>query len=157
LQEARTEVLFIIWTKQTDKCEGRGTLEYINTQSMKVESRNRWTASNATILGVASRNSGVFAAGGSGNLRLFHGINPGFREIDLDSMISKIEVDPLYQTEFQNVAEQVYLGCGANGVACVEFGFSPEDEDFMDETSPLRDALLVGEYSDMHYFRYRFA
>jgi hypothetical protein len=93
--------------------EGRGTLEYMNTQSMKLEHKNRWTASNATILGVASRNCGVFAAGGSGKVRLFNGIN---REIDLDTIVSKIEVDPLYQNVYQNVAEQIYLGCGTNGV-----------------------------------------
>ena len=121
---------------------------------MKLESKNRWTASNATILGVASKNSGIFAAGGSGTLRLLNGIQNGIRDIQLDQMITKVEVDNNYQREYKNVAEQVYLGCGTDGIACVEFGTPLESEEEL--TGGVKESLhslLRGEYSDMYYFR----
>ena len=133
---------------------GRGTLECIDTHSMILESKNRWTASSATILAVASRNSGIFAAGGSGTLRLLNGIQNGIRDIQLDRMITKIEVDNTYQTEYKNVADQVYLGCGTDGIACVEFGTPLESEEHLPfGVTESRNSLLRGEYSDMYYFR----
>lgn len=124
---------------------------------MILESKNRWTASSATILGVASRNSGIFAAGGSGTLRLLNGIQNGIRDIQLDQIITKIEVDNTYPREYMNVAEQVYLGCGPDGIACVEFGapLESKDQSMMGETES-RKSLLRGEYSDMYYFRNMF-
>lgn len=117
-----------------------------------MESKNRWTASSATILGVASRNSGIFAAGGSGTLRLLNGIQNGIRDIQLDCMITKIEVEASYQRDYRNVAEQVYLGCGTDGVACVEFGLPIGPEEGLSEgRSHHPTSLLSGEYSDMHY------
>lgn len=122
---------------------------------MKLESKNRWTASSATILGVASRNSGIFAAGGSGTLRLLDGIQRGIRDIQLDRMVTKIEIDASCQraSDYKNVAEQVYLGCGTDGVACVEFG-TPTGSEEESRERPCRHSgsLLSGEYSDIHYF-----
>ena|SRR5438046_9493163 len=121
---------------------------------MTLESKNRWTASSATILGVAPRNSGIFAAGGSGTLRLLNGIQDGIRDIQLDRMITKIEVDTVYQREYKNVAEHVYLGCGTDGIACVEFGTPLESEEQSTAgVTESRSSLLRGEYSDMYYFR----
>ena len=120
---------------------------------MTLESKNRWTASTATILGVASRNSGIFAAGGSGTLQLLNGIQNGIRDIHLDRMITKIEVDTACQREYKNVAEQVYLGCGTDGIACVDFGtpLEPEEQSTAGVTGS-RSSLLCGEYSDLYYF-----
>ena len=46
---------------------------------MTLELKNRWMASNATILAVAARNGGVFAAGGSDFLRFLSGIQTSVR------------------------------------------------------------------------------
>jgi hypothetical protein len=121
---------------------------------MKLESKNRWTASSATILGVASRNSGVFAAGGSGTLRLLDGIQRGIRDIQLNRIITKIEIDACQGNgDYKNVADQVYLGCGTDGVACVEFGTPTEsEEESRERLSHHSDYLLRGAYSDIHYF-----
>jgi hypothetical protein len=126
---------------------GRGTLEFINIQTMTLECKNRWTASSAAILAVASKNGGVFAAGGSGKLRLLDGIHTGVR---LDRIITRIRVEESCEGSYQNVAEKVYIGCGTDGVARVEFGFpSISDEQPTEDRS---DPLLTGEYSDTHYF-----
>lgn len=130
---------------------GRGTLECINTRTLKLESKNRWTASNAAILAVAPRNSGIFAAGGSGKLRLLNGIHTGVRDIELNRMITKIEVGPSHST-YHNVAEQVYLGCGGDGVACVQFGI-PNDDDPDDRIlHRVGSSLMAGQYADLHFF-----
>jgi hypothetical protein len=105
-------------------------------------------------LAVAARNCGVFAAGGSGNLRLLDGIQTGIRDVELDRVITKIEVEPSYSSNYRNSAERVFLGCGADGISYVEFGTSMDSEQ---EISTGRGAgymqsLLSGEYSDMHYF-----
>jgi hypothetical protein len=121
---------------------------------MTLESKNRWTASSATILDVASRNSGVFVAGGSGMLRLLHGIQTGVRDIQLDTMITKIEIDDSCQRDYRHAAEYVYLGCGTDGVACVKFGHPTGSEERSTEGRSYHPtSLLSGEYSDMHYFR----
>ena len=118
-----------------------------------MQSHNRFTASNASILAVAPRNSGVFVAGGSGNLRLMNGILTGVRDIELNRMINKIEVAPNNST-YNNVAEQVYLGCGADGVVCVQFGVPNHDDEPDDRfnTDRLGSSLLAGQYSDLHFF-----
>ena len=137
--------------------QGRGTLECVNTQKMAVEYKNRWTASNATILSVAPRNCGVFAAGGAGKLSLFNGIHDCVRDIELDKVIIRIEVDSCSQKIYRNTVEQVYLGCGADGIACVEFGIPAETEVQLEDGREQRiDSLLTGEYSDMYYFRSNF-
>jgi hypothetical protein len=127
---------------------------------MTLEDKNRWTASSATILGVASRGPGVFAAGGSGTLRLLNGIQIGIRDVELGQMITKIELETACQNIYRNVSERVYLGCGIDGVACVEFGFPDElkeqGESPLDGKANCRDSPLAGEYSDIHFFRSRF-
>jgi hypothetical protein len=118
---------------------------------LKLESKNRWTASGATILGIASRNCGLFTAGGSGTLRLMDGIDDGIRDIDLNCMITKVEIEANNSNEFRNAAERVYLGCGADGMSCVEFG---NDPDAMETEHPpmAQGSLLRSQYSDIHYF-----
>lgn len=133
---------------------GRGTLDCVNIQNMTLEYRNRWTVSSAAILAVASKNNGVFAAGASGTLRILEGIETGLREINLGRIITRIRVGESCDRLYQKVAEQIYLGCGTDGVACVDFGF-PLVSDEQSEVSR-SDSLLAGEYSDMHYFGNRF-
>ena|SRR2546429_3814811 len=130
---------------------GRGTLECFNTRTLRLESKNRWTASGAIILGIASRNCGLFAAGGSGTLRLLDGIDDGIRDIDLNCMITKVEIETNNSNEFRNAAERVYLGCGADGISCVEVG---NDLEAMETEHPpmTPESLLRSQYSDMHYF-----
>jgi hypothetical protein len=124
---------------------------------MTLEGKNRWTASNATILAVATRNNGVFVGGGSGQLRLLNGIQTGIREIELDQIVTRIEVDSLGSHTYQNAVEKVYLGCGVEGVACISFGLPAEFErQPLEESSLFSESLLAGEYSDMHYFGSRF-
>jgi hypothetical protein len=123
---------------------------------MEIESRNRWTASNATILAVAARGSGVFAAGGSGTLRALDGIGIGVRDFEVGYMITRLEIEPS-SGGYHNAAARVYLGCGIGGVACAEFGLpeknSPEDDA---EERTLMDSVLASELSDLYYFRNRF-
>lgn len=116
-------------------------------------SKNRWTASRATILAVAARNGGVFAAGGSGTLRLLDGIQTGVRDVEIDRMITRIEIDSSFVGDYCNATEHVYLGCGADGVARVEFGHSEDLEKSSTETrSSFPGSLLAGQYSDLHFF-----
>lgn len=118
--------------------------------------KNRWTASRAAILGVASRNSGVFAVGGSGTLRLLDGIQTGVRDVELDRLITRIETDSSGSSGYDSVAERVYLGCAADGLACVEFGvpleYDDDEEQESNQGSRFAISLLAGEYSDRHFF-----
>ena len=124
---------------------------------MSLVCKNRWTASNATILAVAARNNGIFTAGGSGTLRLLDGIQTGVRDLDLDQIITKMEVEASCQGKYRNVAERIYLGCGPDGIACVEFGFTADAEGGSTQRpSESTSSLLAGEYSDMHFFSRRF-
>ena len=134
---------------------GRGSIELINTKTLSLEAKNRWTASRAAILGVACRNSGVFAVGGSGTLRLLDGVQNGIRDVEIDRMITRIEVETTLLSGYDNVAGRVYLGCAADGLACVEFGRSLEIDDDEEEQelyqSRFARSLLAGEYSDRHF------
>jgi len=132
--------------------EGRGTLESINTRNLTLEIKNRWTASNATILAVAPRNGGVFAAGGSGSLRLLSGIETGIRDIDMNRMITKIQVQRSAHEGYYDAVERVYLGCGTDGVACLEFGHPSDDGDLGGQTAQPPGSLLANQFSDLHYF-----
>jgi hypothetical protein len=129
---------------------GRGTLEYFNTRTLRLDSKNRWTASSATILGIAARNCGLFVAGGSGHLRLLDGIDDGFRDVELNCMVTKLEVDSSDSNGCRNSAERVYLGCGADGIACVEFGNGDHDTETI-QPPMIPESLLRGQYSDMHF------
>jgi hypothetical protein len=101
---------------------------------------------------VASRNNGVFAAGGSGSLRLLSGIQNGIRDIDLNRMITKIQVEGSSQGDYYNVVERVYLGCGTDGVACVEFGHPSDDGKACEGETQCPGSLLAGQFSDLHFF-----
>lgn len=136
----------------TKYAKGRGTLESINTRNLTLEAKNRWSASNATILAVAPRNGGVFAAGGSGSLRLLSGIQTGVRDVDLKRMITKIQVDGSAQGGYYDAVDRVYLGCGTDGVACVEFGHPSDDGDLVERHTRLPSSLLEGQFSDLHFF-----
>ena len=135
--------------------EGRGTLESINTRSLTIEAKNRWTASNATILAVAARNDGIFAAGGSGSLRLLSGIQSPIREIDLNRMITKIQIEESSLRDYDNGVERVYLGCGPDGVACVEFGRLSDDGGLGQGDTQRPGSSLAGHFSDLHFFASR--
>jgi len=128
---------------------GRGTLECFNTRTLRLEVKNRWTASSATILGIAVRNCGLFAAGGSGYLRLLDGMDHGIRDVELDCMVTKIEIDS-NDSGCRNAAERVFLGCGANGISCVEFGNSGDATE-VEQQPTYPESLLRGQYSDMHF------
>jgi hypothetical protein len=117
---------------------------------MSLVSKNRWTASNATILGIATRNNGVVAGGGSGVVRFLSGIHKGVRDVDVGSVVTRIQTGTSATGGcFKNAVDQIYLGCGANGIVCLEIGFSSEDED-LEETSH-STSLLSSQLSDMHY------
>ena len=126
-------------------------MECFNPRTLKLEWKNRWTASSATILGIAARNCGLFAAGGSGQLRLLDGIDDGVRDIDLNCMVTKIEIETNGSEEYRNAAERVYLGCGADGLACVDFGRDDNDDSEIEERPSIPSSLLRGQYSDMHF------
>jgi hypothetical protein len=117
---------------------------------MSLVSKNRWTASNATILGIATRNNGVIAGGGSGVVRFLSGIHNGVRDVDVGSVVTKIQTGTLAGGSFKNAVDQIYLGCGANGIGCLEIGSTSEDQD-LDDTS-YSTSLLSAQWSDMHYF-----
>jgi hypothetical protein len=101
---------------------------------------------------VASRNGGVFAAGGSGSLRLLSGIQTGIRDIDLNRMITKIQIEGSSKGDDYNGVERVYLGCGTDGVACVEFGHPSQDGEPGEGEIQRRGSLLAGQFSDLHFF-----
>jgi|SRR5579859_2404240 len=136
---------------------GRGTLERINTETLKLEGKNRWSTSRASILGVASRNNGVFAVGGSGNLRLLKGIQTGTREVEMDCMMTRIEVESMSPSAYRNVVDRLFLGCGTDGLACVEFGFREETEERDEERGDANPwsptSYLAWQYSERHFFR----
>jgi hypothetical protein len=125
-------------------------LESLNTRTLRLESKNRWTASSATILSISARNCGLFTAGGSGTLRLLDGIDDCIRDVDLNCMITKIEIESNESNECRHAAERVYLGCGADGIACVEFG-NESDAMEIDKPQMIPESLLRGQYSDMHF------
>jgi len=106
---------------------------------------------------VASRNGGVFAAGGSGSLRLLSGIQAGIRDIDLHRMITKIQVEGSSQGDYYNGVERVYLGCGTDGVACVEFGYPSDDGEQGEGETERPSSLLAGQFSDLYFLGSRWA
>jgi hypothetical protein len=118
---------------------------------MSLVSKNRWTASSATILGIATRNNGVVVGGGSGVVRLLSGIHNGVRDIDLGTVVTKVQTGMSADGGCYKIAvDQIYLGCGGNGIACLEIGSSSEDEDLADMIQPT--SLLSAQYSGMYYF-----
>jgi hypothetical protein len=131
---------------------GRGTLECVDTKSLTLKVKNRWTASNATILGVATRNTGVIAAGGAGVVRFFDGIQRCIREVNLDRMITKIQVEKLWDSEYENAVDRVYLSCGTDGICCLEAGSDLEAVD--DATSDHATSMspLRALYSERYYW-----
>ena len=118
---------------------------------MSLVAKNRWTASNGTILGIAMRNNGVIAAGGSGLVRLLSGIHCGVRDIDLGHVTTKVLTSTSTNGGcYKNAVDQIYLGCGANGLACLEVGYAKEAPDIVERD--YSQSLLSGQYSDMYYF-----
>jgi len=136
-------------------CVGRGTIECINTRSLSIEAKNRWTASNGTILGIAERNTGVVTAGGAGVLRFFDGIQNCIREIDLDRIITRVEVERLSRTTFPNTADRLFVSCGPDGITSFEFGgdFESLEGEVIDADTVTTSPLLAASYSDRYFLR----
>lgn len=117
---------------------------------MTLVAKNRWAASNATVLGIATRNNGVIAAGGSGVIRLLSGIHSGVRDIDLGSVVTKLQTCTSENGEqYKNAVDKIYLGCGGNGIACLEFGYDSDAPDPAETDYSM--PLLSAQYSDMYY------
>jgi len=115
--------------------------------------KNRWTASNATILGVAARNTGVVAAGGAGVIRFFDGIQRCTREINLDRMITKVEVEKQWDSEYEKAVDRIFLNCGADGICYLEPGRDPESFRTVTREHATQTSSLRAIYSDRHFLR----
>jgi hypothetical protein len=104
------------------RCTGRGTLERINSKTLQFEARNRSTVSSATVLALVPRNNGIIAAGGAGTLRFYDGIHTSVREVDHDSVITKIEADSANAGGYHNNPDRLIVSCGPAGILSVGFG-----------------------------------
>ena len=96
-------------------------------------------------------NNGGIAEGASGRDRFLNGIHYGVRDIDLRSVVTKIQTNTSTNGGYyKNAVDQIYLGCGRNGLACLEVGYARDGQDSAESNhSP---SLLSGQQSDMYYF-----
>jgi hypothetical protein len=91
----------------------------------------------------------VIAAGGAGVVRFFDGIHKCFREVNLDRMITKVEVEKRWESEYDNAVDRIYLSCGADGIYFVEPGkANTESRDFMRNDTRAVPSSLLANYTD---------
>ena len=66
-------------------------------------------------------------------------------------MITRIQVEVPPFANYENGVERIYLGCGADGVACVEFGHEPNDEYPTEVQTQHPESLLACQFAEFHF------